>query len=152
VDTAPTTDRSPFRRRVARVCLAIAASIALVSAAALGGHKFYVDQYLPSREMNALGVTEIGVWSDRKIARDYRPDGSTATFTFSISDKVEARLRERCMPNDNEALTTGICTFALRAQNRETVWADVGPNEIRLHQVKVVVPPSNTSLERTRER
>jgi hypothetical protein len=136
----------------ARVGLIAVASIVFVSAAALGCHKFYVDQYLPTRELNALGANEIGMWSDREIVRDRGENGSSVTFKFPISDKAEARLRERCMPNDDVAMTVGICTFALRAHNRETMWADVGPNTVRLHHFKVPVPPSNTSLERTRER
>jgi hypothetical protein len=152
VDTAPKADSTPVARRFARAGLKIVASIVFASAAALGGHKFYVDQYAPARDINALGVTEIGMWSDREIARVRWPNGSSVTFKFAISAEAEAKLREQCMPNDEAAMTIGICTFALRARDRETMWADVGPNAVRLHIFKGVVPPSDTSLERTRER
>jgi hypothetical protein len=87
--------------------------------------------------MNAFGIDEIGVWSHRRVTRDRWLGGSTATYVFEISERTAGRLRERCMPNETvpPEVFMRTCTFALRARQEQTMWADVTPNTVVLHYV-----------------
>jgi hypothetical protein len=62
---------------------------------------FYIDYWLPTKELQTFGIDWIKPWTPRSIDRHHWIDGSQVVYSFSISKEMEGTLRARCLTEDD---------------------------------------------------
>src|SRR5678815_3359414 len=71
---------------------------------------FYINYWIPSRELNRIHVNAIRLWSPRAIANFYWFGGSQTEFRFQITPQQELELRQRCL----QGQSAGECFISSR--------------------------------------